>query len=232
MTFARRIAELSGISYHETLLHKCDLYDIFGLKGTQDLPIWRGFVAELQGESLGIEEAYRFYTERFVQGLIPDDEHSHEHWGCFSYEYDAEMEAVHVHFTDRDTSGYGPLSHQRIEARLDDLRSMFAHVRREHPEAEREIANGTWLLNRVEYRRILPPEQVRYTSVGEQYLDGTGLWGQFLRRGNRLDEKASAIFLERVAKLSDAKDFASCFPLLMLRTDCPISYFYNFYGIS
>ncbi len=232
MVFARTMAEFTGIPYLESLLRNTDLYGIFGLKWDEDLPVWQQFTAGLPPDGLAIEEAYSFFSQRYDQGLILDNAPGRLLWGCFSHDYDVERKGVDIHFSDRDTSGFGPLSHQRIEARMAELRAMFAYIREEHPDAERVICDGTWMLNRVEYRRILAPEQPRYTWVGDPLLYGTGLWGQFLRRGPRIDEAAAAFFLERVSRLSDASDIASCFPLQALCCDCPISYFYRFYGIG
>ncbi|MGO8949833.1 MAG: hypothetical protein ACLQUY_19695, partial [Ktedonobacterales bacterium] len=223
---------LLGIAYHESLLRNTDLYGIFGLKWSEDLPLWQQFIAELTNDSLAIEEAYCFYSQRYDQGLISDHEPGQPLWGCFSFDYHTDTRDVDVHIADRDESGFGCLSHRRLDARLAELRSMFAHVREEHPDAERVGGSGTWLLNRVEYRRLFPPEQARHTWVAEPLLYGTGLWGQFLRRGPRMDENAAELFLERVARLSDAKYFACCFPLQALRDDAPISYFYRFYGLT
>lgn len=232
MIFARRIAELSGMSYGEALLRYTDLYSIFGLKWSEDLQVWQQSIADLPTGSLGIEEAYHFYAQRYNQGLISNHMPDTPHWGCFSYLYHVNRKGVDIHFADRDESGFGSLSHQRMEARLDELRAMFTHVRQEHPDAERVGGAGTWLLHRVQYRRLFPPEAVRHTWVAEPIFFGTGLWGQFLKRGPCLDEAAAEIFLSRVSKLNDADYVASCFPLQALRDECPIFYFYRYYGIG
>ena len=232
MVFAQRMAELTGVPYYESLLRNTDLYGIFGLKWDEDLPIWQQYMSLVPAGSLGINEAYRFYSQRYARGLISDNAAGRLLWGCFSYDYDVETKGVHVHFADRDTSGFGPLSHQRLEERLAELLGMFTYIRRERPDAKRVIGAGTWLLNRIEYRRLFPPEQVQYSWVGEPLLYGTGLWGQFLRRGPRMDEAAAAFFLDRVSRLCDAGDVAGCFPLQAIRTDGPISNFYGYYGIG
>jgi hypothetical protein len=232
MIFAGKIAEISGISYSDSLLRYSDLYGLLGLRWSEDLPVWHEFVAGLPQGALGIEHAYNFYIQRHSQDLIHDHPAGQPIWGCFSYDYHTKLKGVDIHFSDRDDSGFSSLSHQSLAARLAELRSMFEHVQREHPEAERVICYGTWLLNRVEYRRLFPPEQVRYTWVGEPLLFGTGLWGQFLRRGMRLDEPAAAFFLDRVARLTDSRYIASCFPQQAFCSDGPVSNFYRFYGLE
>ena len=232
MIFARKIAELSGMPYTESLLRNTDLYGIFGLKWPEELLLWQQFIAELPLDSLAIEEAYRFYSQRYSQGMISEHPPGQLFWGCFSYDYHPDTGGVEIHIADRDEFGFGSLSHRRIEARLAELRSMFEHVRLEHPEAERVNGAGTWLLNRVAYRRLFPPEHARYIWVAEPLFSGTGLWGQFLRRGPLLDERAAEVFLERVSRLRDASYVAGCFPLQALSDDCPIFFFYRFYGIA
>lgn len=232
MIFAQKMAQLLGISYSESLLRHSDIYGIFGLKWSEDLSLWEVFMAKFSPGELGVDQAYEFYRQRFEQGLIPEFGQGGPIWGCFSYDYDNEVEGVDIHIVDRETLSYGPLSLQRMEVRLAELRDMFLHVLREHPDAERVIGAGTWLLNRVEYRRLFPPEQVPYTWVTAPLLHGTGLWGQFLRRGPRLDEKAATYFLDRVSNLIDPNRMASCFPLQAIQSDGPISNFYRFYGID
>ncbi|GHO62136.1 hypothetical protein KSC_010280 [Ktedonobacter sp. SOSP1-52] len=63
----------------------------------------------------------------------------------------------HIHFSNLDFSGYGPLTHQRREARLADLWSMFSHIKRFHPEA-RLVQGSSWLYNREAYTHLFPRE--------------------------------------------------------------------------
>ena len=180
MILARRCTELTGMPYHDTLLKYTDLYHIFGLRWSEEISIWSQCVAEFRSDGIGIEEAYTFYSERYKQGVLYDRYASAPHWGCFSYDYHTEVKGVDIHFGDRDLSGFGPLSRQRIETRLAELRELFLNVQHEHPDAERVVCPGTWLLNRVEYSRLFPEEQQQYTWVGgpeDEAYQGTGLWG-------------------------------------------------------
>ena len=241
--FARKMATLTGIPYHESLLLNTDLQGTLGLPWSVEPtnPVWQQFVGVLKEDGTGIEQAYQIYLQRHKEGLLPELSHNEEFWGCFGYGYDPRAKSVQVHFVHNDDSGYGPLSHQRMEVRLAELRDMFTAIREVHPEAEL-VTGGSWLLCRTAYSRLFPPKQNATDYPAElklgagrrpgQYLWGTGVWGQFLRHGNSLNEKAAAEFLQRLDQLDDVKDFAECFPSALILTNGPISNFYEFYGVS
>ena len=151
--------------------------------------------------------------------------------GLFSYQLYVDQKVVRLHFGNWDTSGFGPLSHQRQQARMDELRAMFQHIRQDHSDAER-VQGGTWLYNRQEYCRLFPPEYGASAQVDPPHLLARGLWGQFLRHGNRMNEEMTTRFLGNVERLQTAEAYASCFPYQNLVTDAPISLFYVFYGFD
>lgn len=236
LTFARTLAALTGQPVDEAILRKTALYRILGLDWSLDPtdPVWRRFIQAAETGASGADSdgaAYQVYVERYEQGQIPEYDTSRPHWGCFSYEYLPERRAVRLHFANLDTSGLGPLSSERREARLADLRAMFAVIVREHPEAER-VLGGTWLYNRREYTRLFPKEYGDSARVDHPHLIARGLWGQFLRHGNRINDEAASLFLARLADLRDADDYAGCFPYQNLLTDAPIHFFYAFYGLE
>jgi hypothetical protein len=231
--FAHKLAALSGQPLHESALRNTALYRILGLDWSLDPrhPVWQRFVGELHDDGTGFDAAYQVYTERQAQGLIPDYDTSRPHWGCFSYEYHADERAVRLHFADLDTTGAGPLSSQRKDARLAELQAMFAQIRREHPDAER-VLGGTWLYNRTEYRRLFPPQYGASARVDRPHLIARGLWGQFLRHGNHLNEEGTARFLTNLSALLDVAEYAACFPYQSLLTEAPIQLFYAYYGLG
>jgi len=233
VSFARRMAELSGQPVRESVRRNTALYRILGLDWSLDPhdPVWQRFVGELHDDGTEFDAAYRVYAERHAQGLIPDHDTSRPHWGCFSYEYHPDAHAVRLHFADLDTTGAGPLSTQRQDARLTELRAMFAEIRQEHPDAER-VKGGTWLYNRAEYRRLFPPQYGESARVDHPHLIARGLWGQFLRHGNRLNEEFVTRFLARLAELRDAVGYAACFPYQSLLTEAPIQLFYAYYSLG
>jgi hypothetical protein len=226
--FARKLSDLSRQPLAESLLRNTALYRIMGLDWSLDPRdvVWQRFIAELESS---FDSAYRFYAKRYAQGFIPDYDTSRPHWGCFSYEYLTETRAVRLHFTDLDRTGYGPLSSQRMPARLVEVRAMFLHIRDAHPDAE-QVKGGSWLYNRVEYRRLFPPEFGQSARPDRPHLIARGLWGQFLRHGNRMNEELATQFLGTLAILRDDAEYATCFPYQNLLTAAPVGAFYAFYS--
>src|SRR5579875_309697 len=226
--FAQRIAQLLQQPYQETLRTHTALYRIFGLDWSLN-PMhsrWQEYVQRLPSEYNTQQVSnwtYLFYLKNF-EGLPKWET---PRWGCFSYEYLEEQQIIYLHFGNLDFSGYGPLSHQRKEARIADLRSMFTHIKHVHPQA-RNVQGHSWLYNREAYKRLFPPAYVQSARPGRQGLIGRGLWGQFLRHGEQLNEELAARFLERVAQLEDAVNYTQCFPYLLLQTEAPIAEFYEF----
>ena len=207
------------------------LYRIFGLDWSLDPthPTWQAYLHELPPlyqEQLVSNWTYHFYQAHAQ--TIP--EYNTPRWGCFSYDYLAETQAIHLHFANLDYSGYGPLSHQRQEARRADLWSMFMHIKRFHPQAV-SVQGSSWLYNRTAYTRLFPPAYGQSARAGQQGLIGRGLWGQFLLHDGRLNDALAARFLQQVSQLQDTEQYVQCFPYLLLLTEAPIKQFYEFYGI-
>jgi hypothetical protein len=235
LTFARKMATLTGQPVRETVLWSTALYRMLGLDwsvGPEHPALGRVLAALERGEGRegASEVAYRVYRKPYDEGLIPDYEVPR--WGCFAYEYAPEGRAIHLHFANLDASGYGPLSHQRRAAREAELWSLFSHLRRAHPEAER-VQGSSWLYNREAYQRLFPPAYAESAQpAAYPNLITRGLWEQFLRYGGTVNERLAAHFLQRVADLRDAGEHAGCFPYVVLLAEAPIACFYEHYGVA
>ena len=98
VAFARKMAELAGTPFYDSVLRKTALYRILGLDWSLDSqhPVWQRFIAELGDNGAGFGETYRFYMERYTQGLVPDHDTSRPHWGCFSYQYTPDTRIVRL----------------------------------------------------------------------------------------------------------------------------------------
>ncbi len=178
LTFARKITHLTQRPYQEAILNMTALYRILGLDWSLDPlnPVWLDYLKGLHQLDADADWSYQFYLERADQ--IPS--YDNQHWGCFGYEYWSERCLIHLHFWNLDDSGYGPLSHQRREARLADLRSMFTHIKRVHPDAI-AVHGSSWLYNVEAYRRLFPVEFGLSARPDTPHLVARSLWGQFLR---------------------------------------------------
>src|SRR5215813_6784539 len=154
LTFARRIAALSGQQMAETVLRCTALYRTMGLDWSFDEahPIWQAYVEVLQRDTPDAAATHAFYLARYDQmPRAPEG----PRWGCFSYEYDPPTRAIHIHFGNHDAPEPGALSSQRRAARLSELTAMFRHIREVHPDAQ-TARGGSWLYGREGYRRLFP----------------------------------------------------------------------------
>jgi hypothetical protein len=150
-------------------------------------------------------------------------------WGCFAYEWRPARQAIRIHFSNQDAPEPGTLSRERMAARMEELRAMFAVVHEERPDAQ-VVIGGSWLYNLDTYRRLFPPEFGASATPDEPHLQYRALWGQFLRRDGSLNAERATAFLARVAGLADPARYAECFPLQVLLTQAPIAAFYALYG--
>ena len=193
LTFARKITQLTQRPYQETILNMTALYRIVGLDWSLDPqnPVWQNYLKGLHQIDIdaNADWSYQFYLERADQ--IPS--YDNQHWGCFGYEYWSERCLIHLHFWNLEDSGYGPLSHQRKDARLADLRSMFTHIKRMHPDAI-AVHGSSWLYNLEAYRRLFPMEFGLSVRIDAPQLTTRSLWGQFLRHDGGLHEDNSKRF--------------------------------------
>jgi hypothetical protein len=191
-------------------------------------PVWQAYIQGLRQASDQAHFTYQFYLQRYPAIPKFTDE---EHWGCFAYGYNSETRAIHLHFSNQDTSPYGPLSHQRVDARKSELRTMFHQIHQRHPDAAL-VQGGSWLYNWEAYKRLFP-QAFGKSAVIEKMpgLYGRAIWGQFLRRGWMTHEETISLFLQRVGQLERVEDYPQCFPYPVLQTEAPIHLFYEFYGV-
>lgn len=228
LTFARKITQLTQRPYQDTVLNMTALYRILGLDWSLDPlnPVWHDYLKGLHQVDADTDWSYQFYLERADQ--IPSYEN--QHWGCFGYEYWSDRHMIHLHFWNLDESGYGPLSHQRKEARLTDLRSMFTHIKHMHPDAI-AVHGSSWLYNLEAYRRLFPIEFGLSARTDTPHFIARSLWGQFLRYEGSLNEERAVVFLDRLNRLEEEHEYAQCFPFQVLLSQAPITLFYTFYEV-
>lgn len=233
LVYTRTMAALTRQSLRDTLLTQTSLYKLLGAAGQFDPreSVWRELLARVD-ERVDVDEqtraVYTYYQERYLDIPKFGDE---RHWGCFAFDWRPAQRAVRIHFSNEDSPEPGPLSNQRMAARLEELRAMFAVVRAERPEAERVIG-GSWLYTLDAYRRLFPPSFGASATPDEPHLQYRALWGQFLRHDWTLNTTRADDFLSRVARLTDPDRYAECFPCQVLLTSAPVDDFYRFYGVQ
>jgi hypothetical protein len=230
LVLAQKIADLSQQPFDQVLLRFTAFYRIFGLDWSLDPAnsIWQAYTQELQQASDQVSCTYQFYLQRYPTIPKFTDE---EHWGCFAFDYNPERRTIKLHFSDQDTSVYGPLSHQRIAIRTAELRTMFQQIQYRHPDATL-VRGGSWLYNWEAYKRLFP--QAFGQSAQKQKMPalyGRAIWGQFLRRGWSIHQETMSLFLRRVSRLERVEGYPQCFPYPVLLTEAPIHLFYEFYAV-
>lgn len=229
LALAQKIADITQQPLEQIVLQYTALYRILGLDWSFDptTPIWNTYIDGLSLATDKVQYTYEYYLQRYP--TIPTVTEEQEHWGCFAYDYHAETKKIRLHFGDHDQSGHGPLSHLRIIQRKEELRAMFQHIQRNHPDAL-WVVGGSWLYNWESYTRLFPPSFGQMAQPREMpSLQGRASWNQLLRRGWRVHPESLAFFLERVSQLKRGEDYPNCFPYAELWTEAPISLFYEFY---
>lgn len=229
LVFAEKIAAVVRQPFEQVLLRYTAFYRILGLDWSLDPTnvVWQTYTQGLQQASEKVGFTHQFYLQRYPTIPKFTDE---EHWGCFAYEYHPEIQAVHLHFSNQDTSMYGPLSHHRIDVRTSELRAMFQQIQQKHPDASL-VQGGSWLYNLESYRRLFPQPFGQAAQKEQMFtLSGRNIWGQFLRRDGSVHQERKSLFLGRVSQLQRIEDYPECFPYPNVLTEAPIQLFYEFYA--
>ena len=233
LELARRIAELGDdplelvVIDHTLFRHLLDLR--VTRQDTSD-PLWQRFVSGLVSASDPEGWMYQVYLDRAGE-LRKRPSEEYDGFGCFYYAYPfPDTKAVRLHFSPRDESGRGNLSRERVEVRVGELRDLFRHVKESRPEAE-TVRGGSWMYNIEPYRTLFPPEYIASAKPVGYEVGFWALWGQFLRRVDKADNEAVSRFLPRLREQKTTEACLECFPYQVLRPECPIRVFYEFYAI-
>ena len=177
LSFARRAAEVSGVSLAEALLRYTQLYLAFelGRDFNSDHPFWQEYLAGLPLATDVDEYTRQVYCRALSERPRQPPEFA---FGCFTYAVWTGSR-VRLHFFNNQP-GLSPLRHELISERTAELKALFAHVRANLPQAA-SVVGGSWLYNIEAYQRLFPPEFTRSAVLEDppepQFL---ALWGQFL----------------------------------------------------
>ncbi len=221
--FATAVAAVTGVPIEDALLDYTSFYLRFGLPRPIDAahPGWRAYLLGLRQADDPLAWTWEFARARSRPG-------TDEHYGCFAYHL-AEPGVVHLHFTNRDPSGAGPLSRSRLPARREELRAMFRAIAERHPDAT-TVRGGSWLYNLPPYAALFPPAYVQTAQPAARF-QAADLWGQFLDRHERVRREVAEDFLAGIARQRTLDGLVACFRYQVLAVECGIEHFYAFYGI-
>jgi hypothetical protein len=230
LAFARRMSELSGSPISDTLIDCTNLRTLLNIHVTNesasDVPEWQTFLGGLDTANDADQWAYSHYLEK------EKTEPELEDRSCFWYSYPfRDQPKVRLHFSNADRSGHGALSLERTDARQAELIEILTEIHTKHPDAE-TVRGGSWLYNLDPYCRLFPPEYIASRKPVGYELQFWALWGQFLRGGFRISEEAVQQFLESVERAATAEECEQSFPYEVLRPECDIQHFYQYYEIA
>ena len=229
--FAQKIAEVSHQTLKDVLIDHTMLRTLFNLRVSHDIPnpLWDEFIDGLCMSDTREDWTYSFYLQRAaVKTDFPDDR---QFFGCFSYVYPwRNTRKLRLHFENRETSGHSVLSKARMSLRKSELSAMFQHIQANHPDVE-TVRGGSWLYNIPAYLRLFPPEYLKTAKPVGYETTFWALWGQFIARNGSIQQPAAAQFLECLGKQKTVDGCLQCFPYQVLRPECSIETFYDFYNL-
>lgn len=207
------------------------LRNLFNLRVSHDLPnpLWDAFIEGLSTSDNPEDWTYDFYRQRM--GVASDASDERRFFGCFSYVYPwRNTYKLRLHFENRETSEYGALSKDRMPVRKSELSAMFRHIQANHPDVE-TVRGGSWLYNIPAYLRLFPPDYVKTAKPVGYETSFWALWGQFVARKGSIRHPAAAQFLECLNEQKTVDGCLQCFAYQVLRPECSIGTFYDFYSM-
>lgn len=225
--FAEKIVELSNHDLGEVLEEHTVFRQILGMpygSGIRSQPLWQEFIGGLCHKSDRVSWVHEFHVTHPPSPRPPEG----VRYGCFYYDYHF-CPTIKLHFGNPTTGSV--LSGKSSEIRKNEIRSLFKHVRRNHPEAE-QVRGSSWLYNIEAYSRLFPPEYIESARPVGYESGFFSLWGQFLRGNRDVREDMVGKFLNCLSKATSADECMKCFPFEVLRPECPIDAFYRFYEIA
>ena len=229
--FAQKIVEVSNQALADVLIDYTILRTLFDLRVSHDTPnpLWNEFIQGFCTSDNPEDWTYKFYRQRMT--VNPDVSDDRRFFGCFSYVYPWRgTEKLRLHFENRETSDHGTLSKERMAIRKSELSVMFRYIQANHPDVE-TVRGGSWLYNIPAYLRLFPPDYVKTAKPVGYETTFWALWGQFVARHGSVRQPAAAQFLVCLKAQKTVEGCLQCFPYQVLRPECSIEIFYDFYNL-
>jgi hypothetical protein len=236
LQLSRRLAELTGRSLSDVVLHSTSLHRRFGLGRVKGGAAsgWVTYAAAVDRlDDLAAQVALTQATFRAAPDVRPDP--GRTRFGCFACEDDLAADgSVAIHFSNADTdSEGGPLAAAKLARRRAEIADLVAHVCQRHPQI-RHIRGRSWLYNLPAYRRIFPAD---YGASATPYagpplkLDGNTFWGQAVDSEERVRPEVRDAVLAALPTLDPAAP-GRAFPMPVLVVRAPIESFRAEYGLA
>lgn len=144
--YAKRATEISDIPIEQALMGFTQfwrrVHDLVSLKTNKiersfdpTTPQWQDLCGRINDNEPVDIIAYDLYLKN-----NNSTESGKHYFGCFRYDFiqqfGGDWDVIKIHFKNRDTSGKGPLSTERLPARREDLKLMFKSIHKNHQEAK------------------------------------------------------------------------------------------------
>lgn len=222
--FAKTLVDRFNLNILETIFDYTNIYLLLTLDFSfnKENDIWKDIVENYQDNP---EYIYSKYLAAHNNSKRIDIKKG-EPFGCFTYHYEEDGKIIKLHFSNNDTSGFGPLSKERINIRKEELFEMFKEVKMKYPEAQ-YVKGKSWLYNFEGYKRLFPQSFIKSLKeyVGEEWKFMT-LWGQFLDSKGDVKANLANDFLDCAKSKESVKEIQKCFPFKIYLAQTKISDFY------
>ncbi len=228
LQFAKRLATLLDADLGDVLAEHTVLRHLLNVSVSRDEqsdPLWQAFVSGVRTRPDAFDWTHDFYQRH----PAPPEDSDRPRFGCFTFAYPFRgTPVVRLHF--ENLTSIPVLKQASVALRQSELKQLCARVRQRHPDAER-VRGGSWLYNIDAYRRLFPPAYIA-TAKPVGYETGFfALWGQFLRADDTVRVGAASAFLACIERQTAVEGCLNCFPLEILRPECAVGVFYEFYGV-
>lgn len=227
LSFAKLLVGKLQINIKETILLYTNIYLMLTLDFSFDQAnaIWQEFLADFEPTS---EYIYNYYLKTQNNPSRKDTKRSN-YFGCYSYHYEDTTNTIRLHFTNNDTSGFGPLSSKRISRREKELTQMFQAIKNSHPNAAL-VKGKSWLYSLEAYKRLFPQEFISALQIfAEAEWQFMTRWGQFINSEGVVKKDLAQDFLACVKAKASIESCLECFPFKIYVAQAPIKVFYLHY---
>jgi hypothetical protein len=224
--FARRISDTSGTPFGEALLRYTSFYKRIGAKlweFSAENPVWKSLIERMNKGQSPAEAAFELHRASLVKSIDTT-----KRFGCMGFA--SRGTTVVMHFRNDFSSSHGPLSKHNKMDRLWELKEMFEHIFRYHPEAQ-FVEGCSWLYSYDAYCRLFPPEYMAGLElVKETPVRIHSAWGQFLNSSGEMDSERIGIFKQKIDATTSLAELLDSFPFKIYRARAEIKFFYLFYS--
>lgn len=191
-------------------------------------PVWKEYLDILSNAPDIVEATYAFYQARQKQ---PSSLEERTKFGCFYCEAQNKGTLVRIHFNPKeDENGLGPLNKVNRKKRLKELKGLFEFAKANFPLAT-TVGGFSWLYNIPAYASLFPPEYAQSGKPKEWYAS-LAIWGQFLKNSGEVRPEIVVPFTSAIARADSWDQLSQSFKYKPLETRCPITNFYDFYGLG